>query len=176
MGLAMVYGIVKAHKGFIDVGSDIGKGATFTVYIPATDIAPATVYAADLPGKGHGRILIVDDEEVVRKLAREMLHRAGYDVVTVTGSTEAVAWYRSHPHEADLVIIDMVMPGKDGQECFKALKAIDPAVRAILSTGYGLDGHAQDTLDAGMVGYVQKPYHMEDLVTAVADALADRLS
>ena len=173
MGLAMVYGIVKAHNGFIDVGSDIGNGATFTVYIPATDIIPATVYAADLPGKGHGRILIVDDEEVVRKLAREMLHRAGYDVVTVTGSTEAVAWYRAHPHEADLVIIDMVMPGKDGQECFKALKAIDPAVRAILSTGYGLDGHAQDTLDAGMVGYVQKPYHMEDLVTAVADALAD---
>ena len=85
---------------------------------------------------------------------------------------------RSHgtahiPTETDLVIIDMVMPGKDGQECFKALKAIDPDVRAILSTGYGLDGHAQDALDTGMVGYVQKPYHMEDLVTAVADALAD---
>ena len=85
-------------------------------------------------------------------------------------------WYRAHPHETDLVIIDMVMPGKDGQECFKALKAIDPDVRAILSTGYGLDGHAQDALDAGMVGYVQKPYHMEDLVTAVADALADELT
>jgi len=57
----------------------------------------------------------------------------------------------------------MVMPGADGQECFKALKAIDPGVRAILSTGYGLDGHAQDALAAGMVGYVQKPYHMDDL-------------
>jgi PAS domain S-box-containing protein len=173
MGLAMVYGIVKAHQGFIDVASEIDKGTTFTVYVPATDVVPATAHAAGLPRKGHGRILIVDDEEVVRKLAREMLRRAGYDVITATGTTEAVAWYRAHPHEADLVIIDMVMPGKDGQECFKALKAIDADVRAILSTGYGLDGHAQDTLDAGMVGYVQKPYHMEDLVTAVADALAD---
>ncbi len=173
MGLAMVYGIVKSHKGFIDVTSDVGKGATVTAYIPATDLVPAAAPLSSLPRKGHGRILIVDDEEVVRKLAREMLRRAGYDVVTAAGTTEAVTWYRAHPHETDLVIIDMVMPGKDGQECFKALKAIDPDVRAILSTGYGLDGHAQDALDTGMVGYVQKPYHMEDLVTAVADALAD---
>jgi len=176
MGLAMVYGIVKAHQGFIDVESNIGKGTTFTVYVPATDVVPATAHPADLPRKGHGRILVVDDEEVVRKLTHEMLQRSGYDVVTAADTTEAVTWYRAHPHEADLVIIDMVMPGKDGQECFKALKAIDPDVRAILSTGYGLDGHAQDTLDAGMVGYVQKPYHMEDLITAVADALADQPS
>jgi two-component system cell cycle sensor histidine kinase/response regulator CckA len=175
MGLAMVYGIVKAHQGFIDVESEIGKGTTFTAYLPATDLVPATEHPAGRPRKGHGRILVVDDEEVVRKLAREMLRRAGYDVVTAAGATEAVTWYRAHPHETDLVIIDMVMPGKDGQECFKALKTIDPDVRAILSTGYGLDGHAQDTLDAGMVGYVQKPYHMEDLVTAVADALTDDL-
>jgi PAS domain S-box-containing protein len=175
MGLAMVYGIVKAHQGFIDVKSEIGKGATFTAYLPATDLVPATEHPAGHPRQGHGRILVVDDEEVVRKLAREMLRRAGYDVVTAAGATEAVTWYRAHPHEIDLVIIDMVMPGEDGQECFKALKTIDPDVRAILSTGYGLDGHAQDTLDAGMVGYVQKPYHMEDLVTAVADALADDL-
>ena len=176
MGLAMAYGIVKAHQGFIDVESEIDKGTTFTVSVPATDVVPATAHAAEPPRKGHGRILVVDDEEVVRKLASEMLHRAGYDVVTAAGTTEAVTWYRAHPHETDLVIIDMVMPGKDGQECFKALKAIDPDVRAILSTGYGLDGHAQDTLDAGMVGYVQKPYHMQDLVTAVADALANQPS
>ena len=173
MGLAMVYGIVKAHHGFIDVESEAGKGTTFTVCIPATDASLATVHPAEAPRSGHGRILVVDDEEVVRKLAREMLRRAGYDAVAVSGLDEAVEWYRTHPHQADLVIIDMVMPGKDGQECFKALKAIDPGVRAILSTGYGLDGHAQDALDAGMVGYVQKPYHTEDLITAVADALAE---
>jgi CheY-like chemotaxis protein len=172
MGLAMVYGIVKGHGGFIDVESKPGKGASFTVYLPATDTPPAVVYAAELPGKGHGRILVVDDEEVVRKLTREMLHREGYDVVTVAGAKEAAAWYRAHPHEVDLVIIDMVMPSVDGLECFRALKEIDPNVRAILSTGYGLDGHAQDALDAGMIGYVQKPYHVEDLVSAVADALA----
>jgi PAS domain S-box-containing protein len=173
MGLAMAYGIVKAHKGFIDVQSELGQGTAFTVCIPATDIALATMPPAEAARSGHGRILVVDDEEVVRKLAYEMLHRAGYDVATAAGLDEAVAWYQAHPHQADLVIIDMVMPGKDGQECFKALKAIDPDIRAILSTGYGLDGHAQDALDAGMVGYVQKPYHMQDLITAVADALAE---
>lgn len=176
MGLAMAYGIVKAHQGFIDVESGGSSGTVFTVYIPATDVVPVTGHVSDLPHKGHGHILIVDDEEVVRKLAREMLRRAGYDVVTAAGATEAVTWYREHPHEIDLVIIDMVMPGKDGQECFRALRAIDPGVRAILSTGYGLDGHAQDTLDAGMVGYLQKPYRMQDLVIAVADALADQQS
>jgi PAS domain S-box-containing protein len=173
MGLAMVYGIVKGHHGFIDVDSESGKGTTFTVYIPATDIALAALPTAEAARSGHGRILVVDDEEVVRKLAREMLRRAGYDVVAVSGLEEAVEWYRTHPHQADLVIIDMVMPGQDGEECFRALKAIDPDIRAILSTGYGLDGHAQDALDAGMVGYVQKPYHMQDLITAVADALAE---
>ncbi|MHB8070356.1 MAG: hybrid sensor histidine kinase/response regulator [Candidatus Cryosericum sp.] len=173
MGLAMVYGIVKAHHGFIDVQSESGHGTTFTVCIPATDMTIATQHSAESPRSGHGRILVVDDEEVVRKLAREMLRRAGYDVVAVSGLEEAVEWYRTHPHQADLVIIDMVMPGRDGEDCFNALKAIDPGIRAILSTGYGLDGHAQDALDAGMVGYVQKPYHMQDLITAVADALAE---
>jgi two-component system cell cycle sensor histidine kinase/response regulator CckA len=172
MGLAMVYGIVKAHRGFIDVQSEPGQGTTFTVCIPATDIIPTIVHAAEISRSGHGRILVVDDEEVVRKLAGEMLRRAGYEVIAVSSQEEAVEWYRTHPHLADLVIIDMVMPGRDGQDCFNALKAIDPEVRAILSTGYGLDGHAQDALDAGMVGYVQKPYHTQDLVTAVADALA----
>ncbi len=172
MGLATVYGIVKAHHGFIDVQSEPGHGATFMVCIPATDTAPAAPHATENSRPGHGLILVVDDEEVVRKLASEMLRRAGYDVVTVSGTEEAVAWYQTHPGQAALVIIDMVMPGKDGQDCFTALKAIDPDVRAILSTGYGLDGHAQDALDSGMVGYVQKPYHTQDLITAVADALA----
>lgn len=172
MGLAMVYGIVKAHKGFVEVESEVGAGTTFTVYLPATDTVPVTAAVTGARMGGHGLVLLVDDEEVVRKLAHEMLRRAGYEVVTVAGADEAVAWYRAHPSGADLVIIDMVMPGLDGLECFRELKKVAPSVRAILSTGYGLDGHAQDALDAGMVGYVQKPYHMQDLVSAVADALA----
>jgi two-component system cell cycle sensor histidine kinase/response regulator CckA len=174
MGLAMVYGIVKGHDGFVDVHSELKRGTTFTVYVPATDTPPVPVPAARHMEQGHGRILLVDDEEVVRKLAREMLRRSGYDVETAASTDEAVAWYQAHPEGADLVIIDMVMPGIDGRDCFHKLKAIDRRVRAILSTGYGLDGHAQDALDEGMVGYVQKPYHLQDLVTAVADALAEK--
>ena len=114
----------------------------------------------------------MDDEEVVRKLASEMLRRAGYKVTTAASADEATAWYKDHWRDTDLVIVDMVMPGKDGAECFEALKAVNPHIRAILTTGYGLDGHAQDTLDAGMVGYLQKPYHSDELVNALEDALA----
>ena len=172
MGLAMVYGIVKAHQGFIDVQSELGKGTTFTVYIPATDTPPVAVCARRRVAAGQATVLVVDDEEVVRKLASEMLRRAGYSVATAASADEATAWYKDHWRDIDLVIVDMVMPGKDGAACFEALKTINPHVRAILTTGYGLDGHAQDTLDAGMVGYLQKPYHSEDLVNAVEDALA----
>ena len=175
MGLAMVYGIVKAHQGFIDVQSELGKGTTFTVYIPATDTPPVPVCARRRVAAGQATVLVVDDEEVVRKLASEMLRRAGYKVATAASADEATAWYADHWRDTDLVIVDMVMPGKDGAECFEALKAVNPNVRAILTTGYGLDGHAQDTLDAGMVGYLQKPYHSEDLVNAVEDALAREL-
>ena len=173
MGLATAYGIVKAHHGFIDVQSEPGHGATFIVSIPATDIALASLPAPQGLRTGHGRILVVDDEEVVRKLSHDMLRRAGYEAITVSSTKEAVDWYTTHPRRADLVIIDMVMPGKDGLECFRALRAIDPGVRAILATGYGLDGHAQDALNAGMLGHVQKPFHMDDLISAVADALAN---
>ena len=172
MGLAMVYGIVKAHQGFIDVRSDLGKGTTFTVYIPATDTPPVAVCARRRVAAGQATVLVVDDEEVVRKLASEMLRRAGYKVTTAASADEATAWYKDHWRDTDLVIVDMVMPGKDGAECFEALKAVNPHIRAILTTGYGLDGHAQDTLDAGMVGYLQKPYHSDELVNALEDALA----
>ena len=173
MGLAMAYGIVKNHNGFIQVYSEVGRGSTFRVYLPLLT-APAPEAGAGRPATlvaGTGRILLVDDEEVVREVAVDMLRHLGYQVVTASDGRQALEYYRQCGAEVDLVILDMVMPHLDGRGCFRALKQINPQVRAILSTGYGLNGAAQALLDEGMVGFVQKPYEAGQLSAVVADVI-----
>jgi two-component system, cell cycle sensor histidine kinase and response regulator CckA len=101
-----------------------------------------------------------------------MLRNMGHQVVTASSGLEAVAHFRSHHHEIDLAIIDMLMPEMDGLMCFQALRHIDPAVRALLCSGYACDGRAQHLLDQGMLGFIQKPYRLDQLAAAVDDALS----
>jgi len=174
MGLAMVYGIVKNHGGTLAVDSQAGRGATFHVYLPLAAEeaeAPVRLLAADGLIAGSGGILVVDDEEIVRGLAAEMLARLGYDVLQAADGAEAVDVYAAQKDRIDLVIVDMVMPRMGGRECFRRLRALNPDVRAILSSGYGRDGAAQEILDDGMVGFVQKPYRIAELSAAVTAAL-----
>jgi PAS domain S-box-containing protein len=174
MGLAMVYGIVRNHGGSVHVYSELGRGTTFKVYLPLAEHEAGESDESSflVPEGGTARILLVDDEEAVLDVASAMLERLGYQVKAVEGARRAVEHYRSHPDSVDLVIIDMVMPDMDGQDCFLALKELDPDVRAVLSTGYGMNGRAQAILDEGMVGFIQKPYDLYKLGTAVRSALA----
>jgi CheY-like chemotaxis protein len=119
-----------------------------------------------------GRILVVDDEEMVRRLAKTMLIKLGYEVVTASNGIEAVEIYRSESETFDLIVLDMVMPGMDGQQCFLALKSINPDVRAVISSGYSQEGSAQETLDEGVRGFVQKPYRLSELSSVIEKALA----
>ena len=173
MGLPMVYGIVRNHGGAVDVHSEVGVGTTFKVYLPlALDVAVATLPAdTDSLIRGTGRVLVVDDEEVVRNVATAMLRHLGYQVVTARDGREAVHYYQQHGHEIDLVILDMIMPELDGRACFGGLKQIDPNVKAVLSTGYSLDSDVQGILDEGMLGLALKPYRIGQLSKVVADAL-----
>ncbi len=174
MGLPMVYGIVKNHGGWIDVQSEIGKGATFTIHLPTAVERRKTPRVEEEcePVRGSGRILLVDDDEVVREVAADMLRSLGYRVDIASDGNEAVRYYRQHAGETDLILLDMIMPNMGGSECFAELQKIDPAVRVILLTGYGRDGAAQRVLDRGALGFVQKPYEVTRLSREVARALA----
>ncbi len=174
MGLAMIYGIVKNHGGSIYLYSEPGQGTAFKIFLP---IAAGGSYAAPAPDthepiKGKGRILVVDDEEVIRNLATDMLEMLGYDVMTAVDGLRAVEDYAESLAEIDLAIIDMIMPNMGGRDCFRKLRELRPDLRAVLSTGYGRDGAAQEILDEGMVGFVQKPYRIEQLSEVVSRALS----
>ncbi len=173
MGLAMVYGILADHGGAIDVASQVGVGTTVTVYLPASAQDPdaeAPPAAQDL-AFGTGHVLLVDDEEVVREVAEDMLRSLGYEVTCAADGREAVELYRERGDGFDAVILDMVMPEMGGAEAFAELRRLDPGVRVVLSTGFGDSDRAQDLLDQGVAAFVPKPYRMDQLAATVARVL-----
>jgi PAS domain S-box-containing protein len=173
MGLAMVYGIIQNHGGWVEVESEVDRGSTLTVCLPAVD-GPAEP-PADGPApsaRAAARILLVDDEEVVRSVVTRMLTQMGHKVVAVANGAEAVEYYRAFGQHWDLVIIDMIMPDLSGRECLRALKDLNPNVRAILCTGGGADQATREALGGGDVGFIQKPYQLEQLADAITKALS----
>jgi PAS domain S-box-containing protein len=174
LGLASVYGTVKNHHGAIRVYSELGKGSTFNIYLPLLAEVAGNENSSSEPGaalKGHGRILIVDDESVILAVGCEMLREFGYEPIPCADPVEALEIYRQEWQNIDLVILDMVMPKLGGRDLFLAMKGVHPDIRAILASGYSLNGEAQGILDSGMLAFVQKPFNVDDLVRKVANAL-----
>ncbi|RMF90849.1 MAG: response regulator, partial [Nitrospinota bacterium] len=123
------------------------------------------------PSQNQGRILVVDDEAMVREVVGEMLQQLGYEVITVADGQEAIDYYREWGHTIDLVILDLVMPHLGGKECWQALRTLDPQVKVLLSTGYDCNTAVQDLLEKGVCGFVQKPYRLQQLAEVVEKAL-----
>ncbi len=174
LGLSSVFGIVQNHHGFITVRSGKGRGTTFRVYLPAS--APASARGAAAPvadaGRGPATLLLVEDEEMVATIAEQMLTRIGHTVFLARSGVEAVSIYQKQRGTIELVILDMIMPGMSGAETFDRLKAIDPGVRVLLSSGYSLNGQAAEILNRGCRGFIQKPFNIEQLSQKIRDVLS----
>ncbi len=114
-------------------------------------------------GNGIENVLLVDDEEIVIGVGKQMLERLGYTVVTAKNGQEAVDFHTNNPGGVDLVLLDMIMPGLEAGDTFDRLKAINPAIKVILSSGYSLDQKATEILNRGCNGFIQKPFNMKSL-------------
>jgi two-component system cell cycle sensor histidine kinase/response regulator CckA len=174
LGLASAYGIVKSHGGVIKVYSEIGKGTTVTIYLPASnkgkfrEIKPRRQIR-----RGHETILIIDDEESNARVTGELLERVGYRVLTANNGMEGAAIFKKRKEEISLVILDMIMPGMTGKETFEVLKEIEPAVRVILSSGYSLNGQAREIMEQGCRGFIQKPFDIMRLSEKIGEVLQE---
>ncbi|MFA5183350.1 MAG: PAS domain S-box protein [Syntrophales bacterium] len=173
LGLATVYGIIKGHGGSINAYSEPGHGTTFTIYLPASEKEVAKEQTATgAIARGTETILLVDDEKMILEVSKELLEAMGYLVYAVGSGQKAVAVYMEKRNEIDLVILDMIMPGISGGETFDRLQEINPAVKVLLSSGYSITGQAQEILDRGCNGFLQKPFHPEILSSKVREMLA----
>jgi two-component system cell cycle sensor histidine kinase/response regulator CckA len=173
LGLAVVWGTVKDHDGYIDVQSEDGKGSTFKIYLPVTREELSRVQQKISPeqyiGKGES-ILVVDDVKEQREVATSMLSRLGYKVHAVSSGEDAVTYLRSQ--EVDLLLLDMIMdPGIDGLETYQQVLKINPKQKAVIVSGFSETDRVKKAQELGAGAYVKKPYILEKLGIAIRSEL-----
>jgi len=172
LGLASAYGIILNHDGIITAYSVRGQGATFNIYLPASDKAvPADRNLSREVMGGTETILLVDDEEMILGVGRGMLEKIGYRVLIADSGQKAVSVYSTDPAKIDLVVLDMVMPEIGGSETYDRLKKINPAIKVLLSSGYSINGQATEILNRGCNGFIQKPFNMKAFSHKVREIL-----
>ena len=169
LGLAMVYNIVHQQQGFIDVYSEPGLGSTFNVYLPVLVREGEALAAMQPPTivQGEGLILVVDDDELVRSMAEEVLRAVGYTVLTATNGQEGVDLYRQHQERIKAVLLDMAMPVMSGREAFIEMQKIHPGVKVLLASGFRKDNRVDEILQLGVKDFLQKPYTITSLALAI---------
>ncbi len=163
LGLASVYGIIRNHKGHIQVFSKLLKGSTFIINLPASaaDIKITPRIPAEML-TGTETVLLVDDEPIVREVGATMLERLGYHVLLAESGKEALKLFRQNQAQIALVVLDMIMPGMNGRETYDQLRMLDPGVKVLLASGYSQTEAADEILQLGGRGFIQKPYSLKE--------------
>ena len=171
--LAGAFGTIKAHKGYCAVSSEPGRGSSFKLYLPLIKAEHAAEAEAKVPVSAAGRkkVLVVDDEELMRSIFQEMLTLLGYSVELCASGREAIDVYGKKQDVTSLVIIDMTMGDISGMECFRELKKINPRVKAVIASGYNLNGKREEMTAEGIAGILQKPFETQALDQIVAEAM-----
>jgi nitrogen-specific signal transduction histidine kinase/CheY-like chemotaxis protein len=176
LGLASAYGIVDNHGGIITVYSEIGLGTTFNIYLPFSDqqALPEATKVSEAVQRGSETVLLIDDEEMITTVGQAMLESLGYGVVIANSGEQAVETLRNRMDKIDLVILDMIMPGLDGGKTFDLIRAIQPSLPVILSSGYSLNGQANSIIQRGCNGFIQKPFNLSQLSAKVRQVLSNK--
>jgi two-component system cell cycle sensor histidine kinase/response regulator CckA len=177
LGLAVVYGIVQNHDGFIDVHSEEGSGSVFNIYLPVIEAdqveKPDHSYTPDL-AVGKGTILVAEDNPQVLGMVVRALEESGYSVIATKDGSDAIAIYEKKGESIDLVILDMLMPHVGGRDCFYRIKEIDSRARILLMTGFTANGSIEDFLEEGAAGVITKPFELHNFTAAIQKALSGK--
>jgi len=172
LGLASAYGIIKNHKGIIDVTSKMGEGTTLDIFIPACgQRVPEKQDTPNTIKKGTEVVLLVDDEEMIIEVGQEILEEMGYKVFLARNGKEAVRVYEKNKDEIDMVILDMIMPDMGGGEAYDKIKEIEPEAKVLLSSGYSIEGQASEIMARGCDGFIQKPFSVKQLSHTIRQVL-----
>jgi len=176
LGMAAVYGIVKNHDGWIAVDSALGEGTEVKIFLPALDALPRQKEGVSESQvvKGQGTILVIEDEEPVMNVSQAMLERLGYRVLQAKSGSEAVTIADRFEGNIDLAILDVGLPDMAGDEVYPHLKAVRPELKVLVCSGYAIDGPAQEILDRGGEGFIQKPFLFATLSEKVKEVLEEK--
>lgn len=171
LGLSVVYGIVKNHGGAIGIQSELGKGTEVMMYFPRFVVPEAEKFSLEwVPSSTPGKVLIVDDEELIRHVGDRMLRKKGFDVLLAKNGKEAIEIYKKAQSEILVVLLDLVMPEMDGKTTYRELKRINPNVKVVFTSGYGPQDRP-DLIEDPRVVFLQKPFYTESLYNAIVHAM-----
>jgi len=171
LGLSSVYGMVQQHQGAVTVYSEPGKGTEFYIYLPLKKFSFITEEKQDNKKNGSsehgGTILFVDDEEMIRTVAKGILTNNGYKVITAVNGYDALKKYKENIKQTDLVILDVIMPDMDGRQCLKEIKILNPDAKIIISSGFYKNSTQAVLSEKGASGFIKKPYTSDQLLEKV---------
>jgi CheY-like chemotaxis protein len=173
LGLSIVYGIVKQHKGYINVYSEHGRGTTFKIFLPLTrtTVKLQPTFPVSRPAGGTETLLLIEDSDVVRRLFRDILSRQGYTVIEAVDGDDGIAKYNEHRETIDLLIVDVIMPRKNGREVYDEIRRLKDDIKVIFTSGYTADIITRKGILEGGLNFVSKPISPGKLLSKVREVL-----